>query len=292
MSWLSSLFSGPKVKAPDIVPQQLEVVRQQAASDAQAQARLDQVQALANQQRADDNARFQAQQEQSKAEAQRQYDAMQAQIESQRQQQEQANAQAESERQAVAAQAQARADASRAYATGRQGLISQANTDVSDAYKGFDQGYFNQFAQGFVDAFKPQLDQNYALEQKARTYGFTDRGTLHGSDAATSFGDLLRGKVTKEGDIANAAQTQAGQFQDDIQTQKSNALNLVNSAGGVGAPNLPDGTTDASGALTSVGSQLGALTAAARTKANAVTRPTFGAPLDLSLAGAGQRPGS
>jgi hypothetical protein len=181
------------------------------------------------------------------------------------------------------ARAEAKAAAARQYAEGRNALIEKSRTAINDAYSGFDDNYFNGFANDFVNYYKPKLATEADNANRTATFSYANTGGLRSSAAARSFGDLTRQKAEKEGQVANAGIDAAGEFRNDLDTQKSDALSLLFSSGAVGADSLPDGG-DAGAALAGIGSQLGALTQTQVNKAKNIKTPSFTANnLDLSM---------
>lgn len=285
MSWLSALFHGSKTSTPDTSAQEAEAARQAAAEQARLQALLEQQQKMWEQQRADDQKRYDAQVAAQQAEAERQraaaadlvnrqIAAQQDQAQRQEAQQRAVEAQRESERAAAAQQAQDRATRVRSYSDGRQALIDKARGDITQAYSGFDQNFFDTFKQAFVDQYKPELERNAGQARRETTFGYGDTHNLRSSAAARSFGDVTQQLHANEGKLANSASDAAQSYRNDIEGQKSNALDLVFSAGGVGAGDLPDGT-DVGTALGGLGSQLGSITQSAARRAQTYNRPGF-----------------
>lgn len=295
MSWISSLFKGKNTTVPDTSIQEAEARRQAEAETLRQQQLLEQQRQIAAEQRADAERRYQEQQAATAAENERQRKLQedlvnrqikQRQDELDRQEagQRDIEAKRETERRETLAQQAKRAEESRTYATGRQELVDNARGAIDSAYAGFDDDYFNKFAQEFVDYYKPKAVKAYEGERRDTTFAYGDAGNIRSSAAARSFGDLKEQLTENEGKIANSATDEANSFRNDIEAQKSSALNTLFSSGAVGAADLPDGVTDVNGALGGIGSQLGALTQSQTNRAQTIRAPSIsGTNLNLSF---------
>lgn len=303
MSWLSSLFHGTHTTQPDTSAQEAELQREREAEDARIQALLDQQQRIYDQQRTDSDARAQAQlaAQQAQAQAQqqatadlvnRQITAQQTEYDRQYQAQQAAESRREAEYADQQAQAAEHARLARTYATGREHLIDTNKAAIDSAYSGFDDGFYKNFEGAFVDANKPQVEENYRTATKQATYGFGDAHNLRSSAAARAFGDLAGQRTKNEAKLAGAAVDNASTFRDSIEGQKADAMGLLFQAGATGQPDLPDGFTDAdvSGALGGIGTQLGSISQSALARAKAIKVPSFDST-GLSFGYATKRPG-
>lgn len=296
MGLFSKIFGGG-TKSPNTTRQEQEAQRQAAAELERYRALLEQQTKLAEQQRADEERRYQEQvaAQQAEAERQRAFQTEQQNrlIQAQRDEatrqetlQRELEATRQGERNATMAQQQARADAARQYVEGRMALMDKGRKDVEQAFSGFDDAYFDAFAKSFVGQFKPQLERAYDKSRKDTTFGFSDTGNLRSSAAGRAFGDLRLDLVKKEGELAGAASDASTSFRNDIENQKSDALSLINSAGGVGADNLPDGVTDIGGMLEGLGAQIGSISQSAQRRAQTIRAPSFasqGANVNLNF---------
>lgn len=273
----------PNVSSPNTSKQDAEAARQRAIEEQRYNDRIASERAMWDQQRADSERRYQGQLDQQNAESQRQYDLLMGEVERQRQAQMAAEAQAEAERQAVMRQSQERAARTTQYAAGRQALVDKSTADIEGAYSGFNDQYFNDFAKSFSDYYAPQIQRDYENKAKSEAYQRADRGTLRSTEAARSFGDLLREKTSNEATVARQGQDQANALRDSILGQKRDALSTLFAAGGVGAPDLPDGVTDVNSALGGLGAQLGALTQTMKNRAASISSPGYSLPANLNL---------
>lgn len=289
------IFSGKKTRQPDTSLQEAEARRQAEIEATRQQALLEEQRRLQEQTRADNERRYaeQLRQQQEENERQRthqtslverQLAAQAAEVARQEAGQRAQEGKRDLERQETLAQTQQAATRAREYATGRQGLIDQSREGIESAYAKFDDKFFGDFAQSFIDQNKPALERGYQGERRATKLGFADTGNLRSTAAARSFGDLKTQLTTNQGKLANAGYDAAENYRDDIERQKSDALSLVMSGGGVGAETLPDGVTDVGGSLNNLGSRLGSLTTTQANRARTIRAPTFSSPnLDLSF---------
>jgi hypothetical protein len=273
----------PSIKSPDTSRQDAEAARQRAIEEQRYNERLLSERSMWDQQRADSERRYQGQLDQQTAESERQYSLLMGEVERQRQAQMAAEAQAEVERQAVMQQAQERAARTTQYAAGRQALVDKSTADIEGAYAGFNDQYFGDFAKSFTDYYAPQIQRDYEGKTKTEAYQRADRGTLRSTEAARSFGDLLREKTTNEATVARQGQDQANALRDSILGQKRDALSTLFATGGVGAASLPDGVTDVNSALGGLGAQLGALTQTMKNRAASISSPGYSLPANLNI---------
>lgn len=295
MGLLSSIFGGKKTSQPNTAAAEAEARRQ---AELEAQRYRDQlvlIQAEQERQRAEAEKRYAEQQAAQQAENERQRrfqeDLVNRQIaareaESARQEamQREVEARREAERQETMAAQTAKATRAREYADGRQKLMDKGRAEIDAAYSGFDDKFFGDFASQFRDQFLPQVNRGYREARRGATAEFADRNNLRSSAAARAFGDLGRARGENEGKVAGAASDAAQTFRNDIDRQRSDALSLVYSAGGVGSEDLPDGVTDVGGALESLGQRLGSLTTTAKNRAQAVRAPSItGTNLNLNF---------
>lgn len=295
MGLFSSIFGTSKKSQPNTALQEAEARRQAELEAQRYRDLLAQQQQIADQQRTDTERRYQEQLQAQQAENQRQRDAAQTlldrQIQAQRDEadrqearQNSLEAQRQAERDAVLRAQEEKAQRSREYATGRQKLMDEGKAAIEGEYARFDDDFYGQFEQAFVDQFKPEVERGYEGARKDTTYAFGDAGNLRSSAAAKGFGDLKQQLTKNLGKVAGGATDAATSFRNDLEGQKSDALQTVFSAGGVGSENLPDGVTDVGGQLESLGSQIGALTTTARNRAKAIKTPSFqGANLNLDF---------
>ncbi len=286
MGLFSSIFGGKKTSQPNTALLEAEARRQAEAEAARYRELLEQQRQIAEQQRADAERRYQEQLAAQLAEAERQRTFEREQIERQATTQRDESARQEAlqreleatrqrERAETMAQQTARATAARDYATGRQRLMDDGRKKVDEAFAGFDDGYFQDFAKAFVGQYKPQAERGYEKARKQTTFALGDKGNLRSSAGAREFGDLRLELADNESKIAGAASDAAQSFRGDVERQRSDALGLVFSAGGVGSETLPDGVTDIGGMLEGLGSQIGGLTTTAQRRAQAIRAPSF-----------------
>lgn len=266
-------------KSNALAAQQAEWQRQadletQRASESAAAQQAQWQEMLAQQE-----ARIQSQLQQQQEEAQRQRD-QEAQTVAEQMAQRKAELDFQKEKQAAEqARAAERARLTREYATGRQKAMDTSRTAIDTAYAGFNDDYFKKFAQDFVNYYKPKLDRQTTEANRGATFAYSDSGNLRSTAAARAFGDISRQSAEKSGEIANGAVDASKGFQQDIEGQKGEALDLLNSSAAVGNPNLPDDIDQAGfdSLMSGIGSQLGALTQTQVNKARAIKTPSYGA---------------
>lgn len=248
-----------------------------SAATAEQQRQFDASNQLAQEQLAQQNAQFQAQQkaasDQQKAQlaasqtaAQQQQAAQAAALAQQQSQFAGVQALQQQEDDAKTAAAQKDATDQQAYATGRQNLASQYTKQVNDQYAGFDDDYFNQFAQKLVDTYAPQVAQSYGDAQQSTKASFNDAGTLDSSGAAKSFATLAAQDTSANASLASSAQDQAQTLKSNVNAQKSSTLGAL--MGSLATANSLPAGGDPTQALQSLNSNLGATYSAAGT-------PTF-----------------
>lgn len=295
MGLFSSLFGGTKTYQPNTSLQEAEARRQYEAEAARFRELLDEQRRIAEEQRADADRRYREQLAAQQAEAQRQREfteasqsrQLQAQYDEARRQealQRELEGNRQADRAADMARAKERADAARAYAEGRQQKMDEGRAAIDEAYSGFDEGYFENFAKSFVGQFKPQAERAYDKERRGTTFAYGDAGNLRSSAAARAFGDLKQQLTDNEGKIAGAASDASQNFRNDIEGQKSDATQLIYSAGAVGNELLPERLSDVGSMLEGVGSQIGALTTTAQRRAQSIKAPSFsGTNLNLNF---------
>ncbi len=280
------LFSSKKTSQPNTSLQEAEARRQAEAEAERFRQLLAQQQEMEAARRADENRRYQEQltlqqtenerrRTEDAAREQRQTEARTSEITRQEAIQRELEATRQAERGQVLAQQQSKADAARAYAEGRQKLMDKGRAEVDGAYAGFDDNFFGEFEKAFTQQFAPQVERGYDKARKDTTYGYADASNLRSSAAARSFGDLKEQLTGNLGKVAGGAVDASQTFRNDIEGQKSDAKQLIYSAGGVGSENLPDGVTDVGGLLEGLGAQIGSLTATSRNRAKAIRAPSF-----------------
>lgn len=272
---------GSKTSSPDTSTQTAESQRQ---LDVQKQIAADQLaaeHANAVQQAADAERQHQEDLTAQKTEADRQYGASQSQLAAENARAQALEAQQAAERQATEAAATARAGAARDYSTGRQALIDGFTGDVNTAFAPFDDTYYGDYQKDFKNAYTPELDTNFAQQRRDMILAFANNGNLNSTAAARQFGLLEQSKAKAQGELGNKAIDSASTLRNSIDQSKRDSLASLFSSTDIGQTNLPDGVTDASGALGSISTQLNGLRDNAVKTASSIKAPSFGALGDV-----------
>lgn len=278
-------------KAPDTSAQDAENDRQRRLEDERQAQLLAQQQQIAEAERLAQQQRYDQMLAQQQAEAERQRQLLQQELDRQYGLQRNAESARQAEAAAARAAAEEKARQAREFAAGRIAKMDESRQAVESAYQGFDKKYFDTFAQDFVNTYKPQVDREYRKQNDATVNAFADRGTLRSSMSARSLGDLARGLNQKEAELSSSATDAAQSFQDNILSQKQDALDAINSAGAAATPVLADGSLDVGTGLTALQGQLGQLTTTAKNRAQRVTKPSIAGSFNTSFAGANRVPG-
>ena len=226
---------------PDTSAQQAEAQRQAAVQEQQYQTQLKAQQDEWDKERADAETRYQTQ-----------LKAQQDEITREQQAQQKAADDAEALRQQQIQQQEDTNRRSRDYAAGRDQAISGAVDQINQAYGGFNDAYYQDFAQKFLDANRGDADTQYTRGTRTMKYKLADARNLNSSAAADAFGELDQDHLSAVAKIAATGSDKANALKQQIDSQKSAAINSIYGLGNMATPDFQS-DEDESSALSRIG---------------------------------------
>ena len=158
----------------------------------------------------------------------------------------------------------------------RQGdpLSVTSTYDTGQTSGGFDDAFYNNYKQKVLDYYQPDEQRQYDAAQRDLRYGLARAGTLQSSTAADKQGELAYSDALQRANIVANANTQTGNLQNQIQSNKQSLINQLYTtedptltanlaessakASQLQDPTLTPAAALFSPALTSVGSAVGA----------------------------------
>jgi hypothetical protein len=226
---------------PDTSRQQAEAQREAAIQEQHYQEQLKLQQDEWDRQRQDSEARYQ-----------QQLKVAQDEIERQKGIQQKAADDAEALRQQQIKQQEDVNRRGRDYASGRDTAISGAVDQINQGYAGFNDAYYQDFAQKFLDANRGDVDTSYERGTRTMKYKLADARNLNSSAAADAFGELDKDHLSGVAKVANTASDKANALKQQINAQRSAAINSVYGLGNMATPDFQNDEDEAS-ALSRIG---------------------------------------
>lgn len=112
----------------------------------------------------------------------------------------------------------------------RQSRIRQGMGDIDRNFAGFNQNFYDKAAADYTAATTPGMFKDYQTTKNNLTYSLARNGILNGS-AATQRNQSLTGELAKnESVIANNAMDRANQVRGQVNTQKSQLVQQLESS--------------------------------------------------------------
>jgi len=105
----------------------------------------------------------------------------------------------------------------------QQNNITGGQTAIDKAFSQFTPDYFNNAKQSYLDAYDPQLTDQYDIAKGTLTSGLADRDMLESTVGANAFGQLEKTYNNTQADIGNSA----SDFANQLKTQEQNAKSGV-----------------------------------------------------------------
>jgi hypothetical protein len=99
--------------------------------------------------------------------------------------------------------------------------------DTGQRTGGFDDAFYNDYKQKVLDYYQPDEQRQYDEAQRDLTYNLARAGTLQSSTAGDKMGELAYNDALQKANIVANANTQTGNLQNQIQSNKESLINQL-----------------------------------------------------------------
>jgi hypothetical protein len=99
--------------------------------------------------------------------------------------------------------------------------------DTGQKTGGFDDAFYNDYKQKVLDYYQPDEQRQYDAAQRDLKYSLARAGTLQSSTAADKQGELAYNDALQKANIVANANSQEGQLQSQIQSNKQSLINQL-----------------------------------------------------------------
>jgi hypothetical protein len=106
-------------------------------------------------------------------------------------------------------------------------LSIMSQYDTGQRTGGFDDAFYNNYKQKVLDYYQPDEQRQYQQAQRDLTYNLARAGTLQSSTEADKQGDLAYDDALQKANIVANANTQTGNLQNQIQSNKQDLINQL-----------------------------------------------------------------
>jgi hypothetical protein len=108
--------------------------------------------------------------------------------------------------------------------------VASGKASIDSAFGQFDPAYYDRYKQSYLDAYNPQLNDQYAVAKDKLISALAGRDTLESSIGANALSQLDKTKHNAEVDIGNAATDASNGLRSKVDSAKSNLYSLNASA--------------------------------------------------------------
>lgn len=112
------------------------------------------------------------------------------------------------------------AQVARDEATAREARVNEGKGKIDSAFNVFDPAYFSKFNQSYLDAYNPQVDEQFGDARKTLKYDLARKGVTNSTPGQTRFGKLADAYTDRRREIAGNADTAANDLRSKIDAQK------------------------------------------------------------------------
>lgn len=107
--------------------------------------------------------------------------------------------------------------------------VGKGKSSIDKAFEQFTPDYFDKYRKSYVDAYNPQLRDQYGLAKDQLTSALADRDILESTPGANAFGQLSKTLENGEADIGNKAMDAENTLKGTVSNTKT-GLYTLNSA--------------------------------------------------------------
>jgi hypothetical protein len=104
--------------------------------------------------------------------------------------------------------------------------VSQGKQSIDQAFQQFTPDYFSGYTKSYMDAYNPQLTNQYNQAKQKMIATLAGNDQLEGSTGAYSLGNLDKTYGTAQADIANRAQDATNSFRSTVNNSKNQLYGL------------------------------------------------------------------
>ena len=108
--------------------------------------------------------------------------------------------------------------------------VASGKSAIDTAFEQFTPDYFNNYKQSYLDAYNPQLTDQYHIAKDQMTGGLADRGMLESTVGANDFAQLDKTLANREADIGNSATDAENALKGTVNNAKTNLYGLNTAA--------------------------------------------------------------
>lgn len=109
----------------------------------------------------------------------------------------------------------------------RQNRVRQGQSQVDEAFAGFDDGYFNKYKSDYLDAYKPQVAQQYSDTRKNVALALSRTGNLSSSYGGQQMAGLDTKRLERENQLGDSAIQAVGERRNAVEDNRSDLYNLA-----------------------------------------------------------------
>jgi hypothetical protein len=104
--------------------------------------------------------------------------------------------------------------------------VAQGKSSIDKAFEQFTPDYFNKYKQSYIDAYNPQLKDQYGIAKDSLTASLADRDILESTPGANAFGQLSKTLNNTEAEIGNRATDASNGLRATVDNTKTNLYGL------------------------------------------------------------------
>ena len=178
----------------------------------------------------------------------------------------------------------------------RQGRIRAGRDQVDQALSGFDDAYFDKYKTDYANAYRPQIDQQYADTRKNLLLALSRSGNQSSSYGASKLAELDAARLGRQNELGDQATQAVSDRRNAIEGARSDLYDLATVSADPGAASSAAATRraalDTPVAASPLGDLFSSFTNMASTAAAAEQAGYYGTGLGLFRQNQRQQPAS